>query len=94
MPIPLAETLLTLTQAANHLPVRPHASTLWRWYKRGVRGIKLETLVVAGRRYTSLEALERFVASSTAAADGQPHPTRTPLQRQRAIERAEGEMKR
>ena len=89
MPISLDEPLLTLTQAANRLPGKPHVSSLWRWCKRGVRGVRLETLVLAGRRYTSFRALEEFAAATTAIADGKSIPTRTPRQRQLAIERAE-----
>jgi hypothetical protein len=52
----------------------------------------LESIVCAGRRYTSVEAIERFVAATTAAANGERPPIRTPRQRQRAIEAAEREM--
>lgn len=89
----LTETLLSLSEAAKILPGTPHLSTLHRWRLRGVRGVKLETCLVGGRRYTSVEAVDRFLAASTAAADSQPNPRRTPVQRQRAIERAEEEMR-
>ena len=64
------EELLSLSQAAKSLPSRPHPSTVWRWTKRGVRGVRLETIVIASRRFTSREALERFVAATTAVVDG------------------------
>lgn len=86
------ETLLSFAEAAKVPPNRPHVSTLHRWRLKGVRGVKLETCLVGGRRYTSLEAMARFFAAITAAADGQPVPHRTPAQRQRAIERAEREL--
>ena len=92
MAVSLDEPLLTLTQAANSLPGKPHVSSLWRWCKRGVRGVRLETLVLAGRRYTSPRALEEFASATTAAANGEPCPIRTPRQRERAIERAEQEL--
>ena len=92
MPISLSETLITLTQAAQMLPGRPHVSTLWRWYRRGIRGVRLETYVLAGRRFTSVEALERFAAATTAAANGERPPVRTPRQRERAIAAAEAEL--
>jgi hypothetical protein len=88
MSISLNETLVSLTEASKILPGRPCCSSLWRWYARGVRGVRLETLVVAGRRFTSREAIERFVAATTAAANGDPPPVRTPRQREQAIERA------
>ncbi len=38
----------------------PHVSTIYRWRLRGIRGVKLETFLIGGRRYTSVEAIERF----------------------------------
>jgi hypothetical protein len=83
------EQLLTLTAAAKLLPSRPNVATLWRWRTAGVRGIKLETFLCGGRRMTSREALSRFFAATTAAADGEPIRSESPRQRERAIERAE-----
>ncbi len=67
-----SEHLLSLAEAAKTLPGRPHSSTIWRWHSRGVRGIRLETVVIGGRRFTSRESLERFARRTTAAADGLP----------------------
>ena len=86
------ETLLSLPDAARALPKRPHISTLHRWRLRGVRGVKLETCLIGGRRYTSREAVERFSTATTAAANGEPLPVRTPRQRQRSIKQAEVEL--
>lgn len=52
----------------------------------------LETVVIGGRRFTSREALDRFVERTTAAADGQPLPVRTPRQRERAVQEAEAKV--
>jgi len=87
-----SEQLLSINGATKSLHGRPHISTVWRWIQRGVRGVKLETVLIGGRRYTSNEALERFVSRTTAAAAGEPAPTRTPTQRQRAILAAEREL--
>ena len=86
------EELLPLTEAPNSIPGRPAGSTMQRWRRRGVRGVLLETCLIGGRRFTSREAIERFAAATTAAADGKPAPARTPAQRQRAIEQAEHEL--
>ncbi len=83
------ESLQTLTDAAKSLPTRPAVSTLHRWRLRGVRGVRLETCLVGGRRLTSKEALKRFSAATTAAAAGEPPPVRTPRQRERDIKAAE-----
>jgi len=50
-------------------------SSLRRWAKDGVRGIKLETAVIGGVRHTSLREYVRFVGRVTAARDGRPAET-------------------
>lgn len=86
------ESLLQVpTEAAKHIPGRPDASTVYRWWKRGIKGVRLETILIGGRRYTSKEALTRFFAATTAAADG-PQAAVTPARRQREIEAAEREL--
>jgi len=84
-----SDSLLTISQAAKSLPMRPNVSTVWRWIQRGVRGVTLDSVVVGGRRYTSKEALQSFVERSTAAADGKAMPVRTSRQREREITAAE-----
>lgn len=64
-----SESLLTLQAAASWLPGRPHLSTLHRWRLRGVRGVKLDTCLIGGVRYTSKEAVQDFVASTTRQGD-------------------------
>jgi len=91
MSISIDDELLSLPAAAKLLPGRPHAATLYRWTRRGVRGVRLETVLIAGRRYTSREALDRFIAT-TSAADGEPAPTRTTRQRDRASRAAERDL--
>jgi len=88
------EFLLSLTEAAKTLPGRPSVVTQWRWYSRGIGGVKLETVVIGGRRYTSLEAIARFIAGTTAARDGQPPPLRSTAARERAISNAEKDLKK
>jgi hypothetical protein len=56
------EQLCLLAEAAKCVPGNPHISTLIRWWKRGVKGVILETLIVGGRRFTSVEAIQRFLA--------------------------------
>lgn len=64
-PIPLSEDILSLSQAAALLPRRrgskkTNTCTLYRWTKRGLKGVVLESIQVGGTRCTSREALERF----------------------------------
>jgi uncharacterized protein DUF1580 len=86
----LSEQRLTLTKAAQHLDV--HVSTLHRWRLRGIRGIRLETCLIGGIRYTSHEALARFVTATTAAADGIAATASMSDQRLQQIEEAEREL--
>jgi Protein of unknown function (DUF1580) len=62
------EKPLTLAEAARLLPKRPNPATLWRWRTKGVRGVKLETLLIGGRRYVSRVALQQFIDAVTSAA--------------------------
>lgn len=87
------ETAIAVNKSPAHIPGRPHVSTVWRWVLYGVRGIRLETFVVGTQRFTTLEAIERFIAATTAKANGEPPPNRTPRQRKRAIRAAERELR-
>ena len=69
------ETIVTMAEAARRMPGRPNVSTLWRWRKKGINGVKLETIKCGSKRLTSVEAIQRFVAQSTAA--DQPMPPET-----------------
>lgn len=79
------EHLLSMTAAAKLLPGRPNVATLWRWRTAGCRGHRLETILFGGRRYTSREAITRFLC----AINGEPIRSETPRQRECAIARAE-----
>jgi Protein of unknown function (DUF1580). len=57
----LSETLLDLTEATKKFPIRCSRSSLERWVRQGVRGTQLETVLLGNRRYTSLQAIDRFV---------------------------------
>ena len=66
-----SETLFPLSKGPpDHKPV-PSPATLWRWALRGVRGRRLETVMVGGRRYSSREAFQRFIVglNETLAAE-------------------------
>lgn len=73
----------------EHCGKRIHPSTFHRWRLRGVRGVKLASILIGGERYSSEEALQFFFDETTAAADGVNRPARTSTQREREIEQAE-----
>ena len=69
--------------------------TLLRWAKRGTRGVRLESIDIGGRTFTSLESVGRFLAklNGTAPTTSDPLPSpRSPHQRQRASEAAAAEL--
>lgn len=47
---------------------RFHNSTIWRWHKKGVRGIRLEAHVIGGVPMATDPMVEEFIKATTAAA--------------------------
>lgn len=66
----LHENPILLGDVPKHVPGRPSLAAVYRWFRTGIRGVKLETMLVGGKRMTSEAALERFFVASTAVADG------------------------
>lgn len=77
----------------KHIGNRVNRSTAHRWRMRGARGVKLETVLVGGRRYTSQEALLRFLDMTTVAEDGVSSPQHNSHERCRSHEEAEAYLK-
>lgn len=71
---------------------RKSNATLHRWRLSGVNGVKLETCLIGGLRYTSLEAIDRFIAAQN--PDEASPPAITPAQRRRQSEAAAAELER
>ena len=82
----LSESRLRMPEAAKRIGV--NVSTIWRWVLRGVRGHKLESALIGGQRFTSIEALERFIGRINTPT-GISSSVRTPKQREKAIAAAE-----
>ena len=97
------ENLITLTQATKLLPPtggkRIHISTLWRWCKKGLKGINLEYIRTGSKIITSQEAMQRFFDTVTKLDETQQqHSSQKPVymrnksrsekSRQRQIENA------
>ena len=86
-----SETTIPFSKAAGHIPGRPHVSTLHRWRLDGVRGAKLETFLVGGRRFTTQEAIARFLGHLNGTA---PTPTeRQERGREQRVARARAELR-
>lgn len=69
---------LTLTQVAQQLGV--HVATTWRWALYGVKGRRLRTVAVGGRRFVLPADLEAFLAQD----GGQRHDADADLHRRAA----------
>ncbi len=60
-PIPLTQVPKTVHWLPGRQPgKRIGISTIFRWASYGIRGVRLETLMVGGIRCTSEDALKRF----------------------------------
>ena len=59
------ERLLPLREVARLFPGRTgrgvSMATVWRWVMQGRKGICLETVFIGGQRYSSIEAVSRWV---------------------------------
>ena len=67
---------ISLREAAEVLPGNPSPATLSRWAHHGVRGTRLATVLVGGRRYTTPAAINTFLgALSDPCPQGGPSDT-------------------
>ena len=89
---PELENLVHFAEATRAFPGRTLClQTLHRWRLRGVRGVRLETCLVGNLRFTSREAISRFLAAQN--VDEQPAEI-TPSQRRRQSQAARKELER
>ena len=86
------ETLIHFMAAAREFPGKPICiQTLHRWRLRGVRGTKLESCIIGGLRWTSREAIARFIAAQN-ASEAPASKGLTPTQRKRQSDKAAWEL--
>ena len=61
-----SEQLISLADAVEIIPEidgkRPHISTLWRWCRRGIGGVKLDHVRLGHRICTTEDAVESIVS--------------------------------
>ena len=84
-------------EVSRLVPGRPHCQTVWRWVLAGVRGRKLASVLVGGRRYVPGQAILDFLEAEPTTStkpQSKPTPTRTPAARRRASEAAARELER
>ena len=46
---------------------RFNLSTAWRWSTKGAKGIRLETVILGGKRMTTIAMVEAFIKATTDA---------------------------
>ena len=66
---------LTFTQVAQEVGV--NTSTVWRWATRGVKGRKLKSQLVGGRRFISRQNLAEFLRPVDEPTNVLPHDDAT-----------------
>lgn len=107
-PIGPGGDLLTLAEAARRLPridgKKVAVATLWRWCRKGLRGVRLQYVRVGRRICVSPGALSTFFAQLTALDRQSPPPGRpaflaqknrvTSKQRLRALQEADAVLAR
>jgi Protein of unknown function (DUF1580). len=79
------ETLVPINQAGAKFPYHVGRTALERWMRDGVRGVRLESILIGSRRFTSVEAIARFVEQSNQQRDshGNVRMTQTELRSNR-----------
>lgn len=89
------ETLVAFSDARTSFRDgrRKSLATLHRWRLRGIRGVRLETLLIGGIRYTSLEAIDRFIQAQN-LNDAPAAPVISASQRKQQAEAARTVLKK
>lgn len=84
-----SETFISLKDAAHSFPGNMSVcyETVRRWATDGIRGIRLETVRIGGRRKTTREACQRFIERLTETDNPQDAPESRELRAQLARER-------
>ena len=79
MVLPATETLIPVGQAINARigDVVPDQATIWRWRTSGVNGAVLECTRLGRKWYTSLAAVERFLAAQNQTPPAKQDGSRT-----------------
>lgn len=89
------ETIVSFNDARSEFKDgrRKSLATLHRWRLRGVKGVRLESVKIGGLRYTSLEAIDRFIQAQNAGNEPAA-PSITPSQRRKQSEAARAELQK
>lgn len=75
-PALLNENLTKIQDAGGSFPYPVGRKAIERYFRHGVRGVKLETVLIGNRRFTSTEAIERFLRATNKPPAGHEGPQR------------------
>lgn len=76
------EKLVPINQAGGKFPYRVGRTALERWMRDGVRGVRLESILIGSRRFTSEEAIARFIERTNQQQDSKGNLRMTPSELQ------------
>ena len=82
----LNETLIGLGEACKCFPMPCSRPTLERFLRRGSKGVLLESVLIGGRRFTSKEAIDRFVRTQLRTGPDQSEPRRGTMSKREIAE--------
>lgn len=69
------EEIIPIRDVPKIVPQRPHISAIYRWLNRPED--PLESLMIGGRRFTSIEAIHSFIQRCTTGKSTTSEPTAT-----------------
>jgi len=81
----LDEDYIPINGASQFIPGRPHRATVWRWALRGIQRcgetVKLNTVAVGGRRFTTRADIELFLSACNGGTNATPPVVNESFQR-------------
>ena len=75
----LSESVIPLNDVVKYLPFQTSIATVQRWIRRGASGAVLETARMGSRRFTSKEAVQRFLVAQNEPVKPQAAPPKSPM---------------
>ena len=73
----LGESLIPISAAGEEMPMENSRATRERWMREGIRGVVLESILLGGKRFTSKEAIARFLRAQLRVDAERAAPTRS-----------------
>ena len=63
-PALLDEEIVPIQRAGSFFPYPVGRKAIERYFRHGIRGVRLETVLIGGRRFSSQEAIFRFLEAT------------------------------